>query len=130
MIFAYLITFGAQSLRSIFAGISVLDENLESLAKTLGANTWKNLSRVQLPLLLNPIIAGFGLVILSTLKELPVALLASPVGFKTLATDVWIDYEDAFLGAAAVSSLCLITLSLVFNFFLVVRTNKYKNVTS
>tara|TARA_Y100000748_G_C15500710_1_gene489945 strand:+ start:1166 stop:2797 length:1632 start_codon:yes stop_codon:yes gene_type:complete len=130
MIFAYLITFGAQSLRSIFAGISVLDENLESLAKTLGANTWKNLSRVQLPLLLNPIIAGFGLVILSTLKELPVALLASPVGFKTLATDVWIDYEDAFLGAAAVSSLCLITLSLVFNFFLVIRTNKYKNVTS
>jgi hypothetical protein len=47
-----------------------------------------------------------------------------------LATDVWIDYEDAFLGAAAVSSLCLITLSLVFNFFLVVRTNKYKNVSS
>ena len=130
LIFAYLITFGAQSLRSIYAGISVLDTNLEYLAKTLGANSWKNLTKIQFPLLLNPILAGIGLVILSTLKELPVSLLASPVGFKTLATDVWIDYDDAFLGAAAISSLCLILVSLIFNFFLVIRTNKYKNVTS
>ena len=130
LIFAYLITFGAQSLRSIYAGISVLDTNLEYLAKTLGANSWKNLTKIQFPLLLNPILAGIGLVVLSTLKELPVSLLASPVGFKTLATDVWIDYDDGFLGAAAVSSLCLIFVSLLFNFFLVIRTNKYKNVTS
>ncbi|PZC40176.1 MAG: iron(III) transport system permease protein [Chloroflexi bacterium] len=130
LIFAYLITFGAQSLRSIYAGISVLDTNLEYLAKTLGASSWKNVTKIQLPLLLNPILAGFGLVILSTIKELPVTLLASPVGFKTLATDVWIDYDDGFLGAAAVSSLCLILVSLIFNFFLVIRTNKYKNVSS
>ena len=55
--------------------------------------------------------AGAGLVALSTMKELPITLLLSPIGFETLVTRTWSRYEEAFLPEAGVVALVLAYLA-------------------
>ena len=65
--------------------------------------------------------AGGGLVLLSTMKELPATLLLAPPGFQTLATRIWADTEGAYLADASIASLLLIALSGTLTWFLVIR---------
>ena len=48
--------------------------------------------------------AGAGLVLLSTMKELPATLLLAPTGFDTLATRIWSAAEEGFLGRGRAAS--------------------------
>ena len=41
------------------------------------------------PLVRSGILAGAALVFLSAMKELPATLLLRPIGFETLATEIW-----------------------------------------
>ena len=59
------------------------------------------------------IAAGFALVFLTVMKELPITLILGPLGFSTLATSVWSAVEEAMFGAAAAPALLLILLSSV-----------------
>jgi iron(III) transport system permease protein len=65
--------------------------------------------------------AGAGLVLLSTMKELPITLLLAPAGFSTLVTKIWGRYEEAFYTEAGILSLILVALSGVLTWLLVVR---------
>jgi iron(III) transport system permease protein len=47
------------------------------------------------------------------MKELPITLLLSPIGFETLATDIWNSTSGAFFARAALPSLVLIGLSAI-----------------
>jgi iron(III) transport system permease protein len=55
--------------------------------------------------------AGMLLVFLTVVKELPITLLLSPIGFDTLATDIWASTSEAFFTRAALPSLILLALS-------------------
>ena len=55
------------------------------------------------------------------MKELPATLLASPIGFKTLATHIWALNEAGFLADAGVASLLLVILSAVLTWLVVIR---------
>ena len=55
-------------------------------ARMLGAGRARRFVTVDLPLMLPGLVAGGGLVLLSTMKELPITLLLRPIGFETLAT--------------------------------------------
>ena len=57
------------------------------------------------------LIAGFVLVFLVTIKELPATLILSPIGFKTLATTIWAAASEAFFARAAFPALLLIVVS-------------------
>jgi iron(III) transport system permease protein len=76
---------------------------------------------VELPLLAPSVLAGAGLVLLSTMKELPATLLLSPTGFETLATKAWGSMEQAYWAQASVSSLLLVALSAVLTWAFVLR---------
>jgi iron(III) transport system permease protein len=65
--------------------------------------------------------AGSGLVLMSTMKELPATLLLAPAGFQTLATKIWTATEDAFLADASVAALLLVAVSGLLTWLLVVR---------
>jgi iron(III) transport system permease protein len=67
------------------------------------------------------LLAGGGLVLLSTMKELPATLLLAPAGFQTLATKIWTATEDAFLADASLAALVLVVVSAVLTWLLVVR---------
>ena len=61
---------------------------------------------VDLPLMRPGLAAGGGLVLLSTMKELPATLFLAPIGFETLATRIWTATEDGFLAWPARRRSC------------------------
>lgn len=121
LVFAYVVHFGAQAFRTAEVGMATADRRLDEAAKTLGASTARRFFKIELPLMSPVLSAGGGLVMLSTMKELPATLLASPLGFDTLATRVWNATADGFLADAALASLLLLAMSAVMTWLLVIR---------
>jgi iron(III) transport system permease protein len=121
LVFAYVVHFGSQALRAAQVAVAAVPTRLDDAARTLGAGRLRRLRTVDLPLALPGLLAGAGLVLLSTMKELPATLLLAPPGFETLATRIWNATEDAFLADASLAALCLLLLSGVLTWLLVVR---------
>jgi iron(III) transport system permease protein len=121
LVFAYVIHFGSQALRAGQVAVAAVPGRLDDAARTLGAGRLRRLRTVELPLAAPGLLAGAGLVLLSTMKELPATLLLAPPGFETLATRIWNATEDAFLADASLAALFLLLLSGVLTWFLVVR---------
>lgn len=121
LVFAYVVHFGAQALRAAEVAVTSVPAGLEDAARALGAGRWRRLWAVELPLMLPGLLAGAGLVLLSTMKELPATLLLAPPGVETLATRIWTSTEDAYLADASLGSLVLIALSALLTWTLVIR---------
>jgi iron(III) transport system permease protein len=121
LVFAYVVHFGAQTLRTAQVAVAGVPPSLEEAARSLGAGRRRRWLRVELPLATPALLAGAGLVLLSTMKELPVTLLLAPAGFQTLATKVWVSTEDAFFAEASAAALVLIGLSALLTWALVLR---------
>ena len=69
------------------------------------------LRRITLPLIKPGLVGGALLVFLTAMKELPATLILSPLGFNTLAAQVWSNMGEAFFARAAVPTLFLLLLS-------------------
>jgi iron(III) transport system permease protein len=67
------------------------------------------------------LLAGGGLVLLATLKELPATLLLAPTGLDTLAVRVWQTFEEGFFAEAAIAGISLVVLSALLTWLLVLR---------
>ena len=125
LVFAYVVHFGVQALRSAEVGVATVDRRLEEAAQTLGAGRLRRLLRIEAPLMAPALAAGGGLVLLSTMKELPATLLAAPVGFETLATRIWNAEEDGFLADMGMASVILVAVSAVLTWLLVIRNAEH-----
>jgi iron(III) transport system permease protein len=68
-------------------------------------------------------VAGALLVFLTAVKELPATLLLAPIGFETLATEIWRTSSDAFFERGAVPSLVLLAVSAVPLALLTIRSH-------
>jgi len=123
LIFAYIVHFGAQALRTSQIAVSSVPPPLEDAARLLGAKKIRKLTTVDIPIMAPGLAAGAGLVMLSTMKELPATLLASPIGFRTLAVEIWDTYEASYLAETAILSLILVILSGILSWGLIVRRN-------
>ncbi|MBL8778757.1 MAG: iron ABC transporter permease [Acidimicrobiales bacterium] len=121
LIFAYVVHFGAQSMRAAQVAVSGVPPRMGDAARMLGAGPLRRLSTVDLPLMAPGLVAGAGLVLLSTMKELPATLLLRPTNVDTLSTEIWNAAEDGFLTDMSVSALVLVALSGVLTWLLVMR---------
>jgi iron(III) transport system permease protein len=121
LILAYVIHFGAHSLRAAQVAVGGLPRHVDEAARTLGAGRFRRLVSIEIPLMLPGLLAGAGLVLLSVMKELPATLLLAPTGFNTLATRIWTATESAFFADASLAALLLIALSGVLTWLLVIR---------
>lgn len=121
LILAYLVHHGALALGVTQGAVAGVPPRLEDAARNLGSHRPRRFLTVEMPLMWPGIAAGAGLVLLSTMKELPATLLLAPPGFSTLATRVWSTAEVALYEDAAVYALVLLALSAVLTWFLVVR---------
>jgi len=121
LILAYVVHFGGQSLRTAQVAIVSLSPQLEEAAQTLGAKRTRRLMRIELPILAPGLAAGAGLVLLSTMKELPASLLVSPAGFETLSVRIWDATNEGFLTEAALGSLLLVAVSGLLTWILILR---------
>ena len=124
LVFAYVVHFGAQALRAAEVAVTSVPRRLEDAARALGAGRWRRLRMVDLPLMLPGLLAGAGLVLLSTMKELPATLLLAPPGVQTLATRIWTSTQDAYLADASLGSLLLIAMSALLTWMLVIRRSE------
>jgi iron(III) transport system permease protein len=121
LVFAYVVHFGAQAMRSSQVAVSGVPRRMEDAARSLGSGRWRRLRTVDLPLMLPGLGAGAGLVLLSTMKELPATLLLAPTGFDTFATRIWSATESAFFARAGLHALVLVALSGLLTWLLTIR---------
>jgi iron(III) transport system permease protein len=98
---------------TIRAAVVVSSPRIEEAARSLGASTALVLRRVTVPLALPGIAAGYVLVMLSAMKELPATLLLRPAGFETLATRLWMYTEDLAYADAAPYALGLVLVAIL-----------------
>ena len=113
LIAAYLIRFLPQAYGNIRTSLLQVQPSLEEASRSLGSSWHATLRTVTLPLVRSGATAGGILVFVTTLKELPITLLLGPIGFKTLATEVWSLTAEGFFAEAAPVILVLLSISLL-----------------
>jgi iron(III) transport system permease protein len=113
LVVAYVIRFLPQALGSCRTSLLQTNPATEQAARSLGRGAAYVFGRVTLPQLSPGMTIGALLVFLTVMKELPVTLLLSPIGFDTLATEIWASTNEAMFARAAVPALALVAISAI-----------------
>ena len=121
LIFAYVVRFGSLAMGVTLVAVRSVPDRLHDSARILGAGRLRRFFAVDLPMMGPGLLAGMGLVLLSVMKELPISLFVSPLGFSTLTTRIFGSFEDAFVAEAGIMAVVLVALSFVLTWFLVIR---------
>jgi len=111
LVLAYVVRFFPQALAGVSSTLRAVSPRVEEAARGLGRGPWSVLVSVTVPLVRPGILAGAALVFLSAMKELPATLLLRPIGFDTLATEIWKFTSLGSYSRAAPAALLLIVLS-------------------
>ncbi len=124
LVVAYLVLFFPIALGATRAALLQVGPGLEEAARGLGRSQLQTMWTITAPLMRGGILAGAALVFLVTMKELPATLILGPLGFKTLATEVWSTSSEAFFARAAAPALLLVVLSSIPMAFLTLRDRR------
>ncbi len=111
LVFAYTVRFMPEALGATRGALLQVNPSTEEAARTLGAGPIRTFARVTVPQIVPGVSAGMVLVFLTAMKELPITILLSPIGFDTLATEIWASTTEAFFTRAALPSLILLAIS-------------------
>jgi iron(III) transport system permease protein len=113
LVFAYAVRFLPEAVGAIRASLLQVPPSVEEAARSLGRSGPKVLMEITAPLVRPGIVAGAALVFLTAMKELPATILLAPIGFRTLATEIWSGTEGAFFARAAMHTVLLLLLASV-----------------
>ena len=125
LVFSYVVRFGSLAMGVVLLSVAAVPNNLQDAGQTLGVKRIPRFFRIYLPLMSPGLGAAAGLVILSTMKELPITLLISPLGFSTLATRMFSSFEEAFIAEAGILAVILVALSSILTWMLVIRKSEH-----
>jgi len=118
LVFAYVVRFLPQALAGVESSLASVGPRVEEAARALGRGPVSVALTVTVPLVRSGIFAGAALVFLSAMKELPATLLLRPIGFETLATEIWKLTSVGAYSRAALPALVLILVSAPFVYLL------------
>ena len=118
LVFAYVVRFLPQALAGVESSLAAVPPRVEEAARALGRGPVATALTVTVPLVRSGILAGAALVFLSAMKELPATLLLRPIGFETLATEIWAFTSVGAYSRAALPALVLIAVSAPFVYYL------------
>ena len=121
LVIAYVVRFFPQALAGAHAALLRVDPRLEEAARGLGRTPRAAFMSITARLIAPGLLAGTTLVFLSAMKELPATLLLRPIGFETLATEVWSATGVGSYSQAAVPALVLIVLAAPVVWLLIAR---------
>ena len=121
LVFALVVRFGSLAMGVVLESVQSVSSRLRDAAASLGAGGVRRLWTVELPVMAPSLLAASGLVLLSTMKELPITLLVAPLGFPTLTTRIFQSFEDAFVAEAGIMSVILVGLSSLLSWLFVFR---------
>jgi iron(III) transport system permease protein len=108
----YAIRFMPQAIGGVRTALLAAGPRMEEAGRMLGDGPIRAFARLTLPFLRPAFVAGAALVFLTVVKELPLALLLAPIGFETLATEIWDAASSGFYARAAGPAALLLLLSL------------------
>ena len=111
LVLAYAILFLPLALVSVRATLAQIPPGLEEVGRSLGQNGVSVAWRVVAPLAANGLGAGAALVFIFVSTELTATLLLSPIGTRTLATEVWANTSSVAFAAAAPFAALMLCLS-------------------
>ena len=124
LLLAYVVLYLSPALGAVRTSLLQISPRIEEAARGLGNSPLRAFSSVTLPVARPGLLAGWALVFLLVMKELPATLILSPIGFNTLATSIWSAASEAFFARAALPALLLIVASAVPLAFLMLRERR------
>ncbi|MEA2600913.1 MAG: iron(III) transport system permease protein [Acidobacteriota bacterium] len=111
---AYLVRSLPLTGRALLAGLRQLDPALEEAAASLGADRWRRLGRVVLPLLRPAIAAGAGLAFITALGDFVVSVVLYTFDTRPISMAIFSHLRDDFGLAAAYGVLLMIASTAAF----------------
>lgn len=124
LVFAYVVRFLPQAVGITRSAVLQVDARYTEAARTLNAGRLRAFRQVMLPLIVPGVVAGGGLVFLTTIKELPATLMLQPAGLETLVTVIWHANETLSYAQAAIPALVLILVS-GLSMLIIIRQERY-----
>jgi iron(III) transport system permease protein len=121
LVFAFVVLFLPLAVGVARASLLQVSPRVEEAARSLGRSPFGVLRSVTAPLIASGVLAGGALVFLTAIKELPATLILAPIGFETLATEIWGATNVGFFERGAVPSLILLAISAVPLYLLTAR---------
>jgi iron(III) transport system permease protein len=97
----------------VVAALLQVSPRVEEAARGLGRGRAEVFRTVTAPLARGGVFAGAALIFLHAMKELPATLVLAPLGFETLATDIWTQTTFGFYEASAIPALLLLLVAAV-----------------
>jgi iron(III) transport system permease protein len=110
---AYVVRFMPISLQSQESSISMVSKSMEDAARTLGSGTWRTFKDILLPLIKRGVLAGWVVVFVDCMKELPATMMLRPLAFDTLAVRVWVEASESLWEMAALPALLIVLAGLI-----------------
>ncbi|MCH8567290.1 MAG: iron ABC transporter permease [Balneolales bacterium] len=114
LVFAYSLHFLAEAMGPVRSALYQTPPRIEEAAQSLGVSKFMAFVKTTLPLLRGGIIAGISFVFLSAMKELPITFILAPIGFETLALNVWSFSGEAMFAEAAPFAISILFFSVIF----------------
>ena len=111
LVFALTIHYLPLAVAPIGTSLLQVPPRLEEAARGLGRSPLAVFRTITTPLVASGVLGGTALVFLHAIKELPATLLLAPIGFETLATDVWRQTTFGFFEASAIPALLLLLIA-------------------
>jgi iron(III) transport system permease protein len=111
LVFALAVHYMPLAFGPIAARLLQVPPRVEEAARGLGRSPIAVFATITTPLVAGGVFAGAALVFLHAVKELPATLILAPIGFETLATDIWRQTSAGFFEAGAIPALALLVLS-------------------
>ncbi len=121
LVFACLVLFLPAAVGPLRSSLLQISPRVEEAAQSLGSRPARVALRVTAPLALPGALSAAAMVFLLTMKELPATLILSPVGFQTLATNVWSSASEALYSRAAAPALLLVVAAGIPTAYFVLR---------
>jgi iron(III) transport system permease protein len=113
LVFAVTIHYLPLAIGPIASSLVQLSPRIEEAARGLGRGQAEIFRTITIPLARGGVMAGAALVFLHAMKELPATLILAPLGFETLATDIWTQTTYGFYEASAIPALVLLAVAAV-----------------
>jgi iron(III) transport system permease protein len=114
LVAAYLVSFLALAIGPIRSALLQVPVRLEEAARSLGRQRFTAFFHVVFPIIRRPVVAATALVLLVTMKELPITFLLGPTGFTTLSVSVFSRTSEAMMAEAAPYAFAIVLFSSLF----------------
>ncbi len=121
LIFSFVVLFIPIAIGTTRSSLLQISPSIEEVARSLGRRPLSVLRTITVRLAAPGVLAGAALVFLTAIKELPATLILAPIGFETLATEIWRATNVGFFERAAAPSLALLAVSALPLYLLALR---------